>query len=163
ESAHEQSVKTAGLPLVFLFLLALPGTAGAQAPAGSALFTDHCATCHAGNDPRIPTVASLRQHTPESIVDALSNGVMRDIGAALSPAERASIAEFLTGRAPGASSGSNAVAARCAATGTFDAAAGASWRGWGPDPSNARFQTTAAAGLTPDRIPGLTLKWAFGM
>ena len=35
------------------------------------------------------------------------------------------------------------------------------WSGWGADTSNSRFQPAAAAGLTADRVPALTLKWAF--
>jgi polyvinyl alcohol dehydrogenase (cytochrome) len=40
--------------------------------------------------------------------------------------------------------------------------AAANWDGWSPDHSNARFQITAAAGLTAEQIPALKLKWAFG-
>ena len=36
------------------------------------------------------------------------------------------------------------------------------WSGWG-GPGNARFQTKAAAGLTPTDVPKLALKWAFGL
>jgi polyvinyl alcohol dehydrogenase (cytochrome) len=36
------------------------------------------------------------------------------------------------------------------------------WSGWG-GANNARFQTKAAAGLTPTEIPKLTLHWAFGL
>ena len=43
-----------------------------------------------------------------------------------------------------------------------DPFAGAGWNGWSPDVDNSRFQPAAAAGLTPDQVPRLTLKWAFG-
>ncbi|SRR5579883_1870057 len=43
-----------------------------------------------------------------------------------------------------------------------DVAASPSWNGWGPDASNARFQTAAAAQIPADRVPQLRLKWAFG-
>ncbi len=36
------------------------------------------------------------------------------------------------------------------------------WNGWSPDVGNSRFQSAEAAGLTPDQVPNLTLKWAFG-
>lgn len=52
---------------------------------------------------------------------------------------------------------------RCPANpdlGNLDASA--VWSGWG-GAGNARFQTTAAAGLTPADIPKLKLKWAFGL
>src|SRR5215475_9097168 len=36
------------------------------------------------------------------------------------------------------------------------------WSGWG-GADNARFQTKAAASLTPTDVPKLKLKWAFGL
>src|SRR5262249_13180513 len=36
------------------------------------------------------------------------------------------------------------------------------WLGWGYEPTNTRFQDAPAAGLTPDQVPRLKLKWAFG-
>src|SRR4051794_41062635 len=36
------------------------------------------------------------------------------------------------------------------------------WSGWG-GAGNARFQTKAAAGLTPSDVPKLKVKWAFGL
>src|SRR5262249_4593038 len=87
--------------LVVSFVLVLSSSAFAQSPSGSTVFTDHCATCHAGNDQRIPTVAALRQRTPEAIVDALTTGAMRQQGAELTDAERRAVAEFLGGRSAG--------------------------------------------------------------
>ena len=56
-----------------------------------------------------------------------------------------------------------AVTNRCPANselGSLDAAP--SWSGWG-GAGNARFQTTAAAGLTSADVPKLKLKWSFGL
>src|SRR5438046_1848146 len=39
---------------------------------------------------------------------------------------------------------------------------GPRWNGWGADLGNSRFQPAAMAGLTPDQVPLLHLKWAFG-
>jgi polyvinyl alcohol dehydrogenase (cytochrome) len=51
----------------------------------------------------------------------------------------------------------------CAQAGRMgDPAAGASWNGWGPDASNARFQAASAAGISADQVSKLKLKWAFG-
>jgi polyvinyl alcohol dehydrogenase (cytochrome) len=132
----------------------------AQSPNGSTVFTDHCATCHAGTDQRIPTVAALRQRTPETILDALVSGAMRQQGAELSDAERRAVAEFLGGRPLSASTTANA--GRCANPAPFDPAQGASWAGWGPDLSNSRYQPAGPAGLTAETTPKLKLKWAFG-
>ena len=40
---------------------------------------------------------------------------------------------------------------------------GASWHGWGNDLMNTRFQPAKAAGLNPDQVSNLKLKWAFGV
>src|SRR5437879_5704712 len=141
-------------------VLGLATSAFAQAPNGSAVFEAHCATCHVvqrpGSDQRVPTVASLRQRTPEAILEALVTGAMRPQGAELTDAERRSVAEFLGGRPLGASA--SAEAARCANPAPFDPSQGASWGGWGPDSSNARFQPAAQAGLTAETTPKLKLK-----
>jgi polyvinyl alcohol dehydrogenase (cytochrome) len=39
---------------------------------------------------------------------------------------------------------------------------GPRWNGWGVDINNSRFQPTAMAGLTPEQVPRLQLKWEFG-
>jgi polyvinyl alcohol dehydrogenase (cytochrome) len=137
-----------------------PAAAPAQASPGQTLFDTHCSTCHGGDDPRIPSVASLRQRTPESIVDALTTGVMRQQGTELRDSERATIAEFLTGRRP--TIAASTVDSRCVAPAAFQPIQGAAWSGWGPDGTNARFQAAAAAGLTAESVPRLKLKWAFG-
>jgi polyvinyl alcohol dehydrogenase (cytochrome) len=55
-----------------------------------------------------------------------------------------------------------AAANKCAAPApAFSALAG--WNGWGVDPANTRYQPTRAAGLTPEQVGKLKLKWAFGM
>jgi polyvinyl alcohol dehydrogenase (cytochrome) len=137
-----------------------PAAASAQAPPGQTLFETHCTTCHGGDDPRIPSVASLRQRTPEAIVDALTTGVMRQQGTELREPERAAIAEFLTGRP--ASTSASSVDNRCIAPAAFQPIQGAAWSGWGPDGTNARFQAASNAGLTAETVPRLKLKWAFG-
>jgi polyvinyl alcohol dehydrogenase (cytochrome) len=47
--------------------------------------------------------------------------------------------------------------------GLADPASGAAWNGWGADISNSRFQTAKAAQMTAAQVPGLKLKWAFGL
>jgi polyvinyl alcohol dehydrogenase (cytochrome) len=137
-----------------------PVAAPAQTGPGQTLFDTHCATCHSGDDARIPSVANLRQRTPESIIEALTTGLMRQQGTELRDTERDTIAEFLTGRRANASA--SMTANRCVAPAAFSSLQGPAWSGWGPDATNARFQTTAAAGLTAETVPRLKLKWAFG-
>jgi len=143
--------------LLALCVLAAASTASAQ--DGRVLFEARCTTCHAGDDPRTPTVASLRQRPPASIVDALTTGVMREQGSGLSSADRRAIAEYLAGAGVPTSSLSTA-AGRCTTQPPLDHSIGVLWGGWGPDLTNTRYQPKP--GLTADQLPKLTLKWAFG-
>jgi polyvinyl alcohol dehydrogenase (cytochrome) len=150
-------------------LLWTPGFAGAQqaAPNGEAVYRQHCAACHDGTMPRMPSRNALRTLTPEHVETALSSFTMRRQGAALSLAERRAVAEFVTGRDIGTYRAPLEVipkSAYCsAAAATGDPLAGASWNGWSADLRNTRFQPAAAAGLSPTAVPRLKLKWAFGI
>ncbi|MEQ1912831.1 MAG: c-type cytochrome, partial [Vicinamibacterales bacterium] len=68
--------------LLGLCVLVLATPASAQ--DGRAVFDTRCASCHESADARTPTVASLRQRSPESILDALTSGAMRVQGTDLS-------------------------------------------------------------------------------
>lgn len=135
----------------------------AQAPDGRAVFESHCVTCHATADPRIPTVAELRERPPQAIVNALTSGAMRLQGSELTEEERRAVAEYLAGKIVGAvSTPSTSSTGRCAADRPFDSSQGAQWSGWSPDATNTRFQTAPQAGLTATDVPRLRLRWAFG-
>jgi polyvinyl alcohol dehydrogenase (cytochrome) len=139
-----------------------------QAPTGATVYENRCATCHAGTDPRTPTLASLKQKTPQAIVDALTNGVMRQQGSDMTDAEKRAVAEYLGTTTPVApprqrtTDASGSTAGACASTPPFDPSKGPQWNGWGVDVTNQRFQPAAQAGLTADQVPKLKLKWAFG-
>jgi polyvinyl alcohol dehydrogenase (cytochrome) len=155
-------------PAALVIVLTVTASALAQTPGGAsslngrALFENRCATCHAGNDARVPSVAALRERAPEAVVDALTTGAMRQQGSDLSDAERRAIAEYLTGKAIG-SAATPASMGRCASPPLpFDLSRGPQWNGWGVDVTNTRFQPAAQAGLTAEQVPKLTLKWAFG-
>src|SRR4029077_6972555 len=111
----------------------------AQSPTGATVYENRCATCHAGTDPRTPTLASLKQKTPQAIVDALNNGVMRQQGADRTAAEKRAGAEYRGATTPVAPAGatttaaSGATAGVCASTPPFDPSKGPQWNGWGVD------------------------------
>jgi polyvinyl alcohol dehydrogenase (cytochrome) len=153
--------------------------AAAQGARGIAVFEEHCAQCHAAPAPdsRAPNRDALRQHTPESILDAMTSGAMVEQARSLTVDQRRQVAEFIAGRPLGASASGDASAMpnRCSATlgdhrltaaqlsgPMADPMKGPMWNGWGVDLGNSRFQTAAAAGLTADQVPKLKLKWAFG-
>ena len=138
----------------------------AQLPDGAALFNSNCAACHSSGDPRTPTVAALRQRTPDQVLQALTTGPMREQGAKLSDAERRAIAQYLGAAAAAtttaAASAPAPAAGRCTTTPAFDPGVGPSWTGWSVDTTNTRFQPAAQAGITAEQTPKLVLKWAFG-
>ena len=148
----------ASLPLVGSAHLAL-----AQAPDGEALFETHCAVCHV-NPPEsnIPTLEAMAELTPNAVVASMTEGNMRIQGEPLSTAERAAVAEFLTGR-PVSERAAPFSSGFCPEPAPFPTlAAGAIWNGWGPDTRNTRFQQDTG-GLATGDVPKLTLKWAFGI
>src|SRR3954447_13943510 len=81
-------------------LLGLPSRAAAQ--DGGAVFRASCASCHGSPDgaapANAPDLATLRQASPEAILNTLLNGKMRIQAAPLSDADRRAVAEFLGGR-----------------------------------------------------------------
>ena len=88
----------------------------------------------------IPTVAALRQRTPEAILDALTPASMRQQGAEPDDAERRAVAEFL-GTALTAAVDPQ-VAAQCTTAARIRAVrsrAGAAWRSWSPDQPTLAF------------------------
>ena len=95
-------MRRAIVPGVFFGLL-LPCVATAQqsSPSGAAVYKQRCAGCHEGSIPRMPNRAALAKMSPEHIESELASFSMRRQGAALSPAERRAVAEFLTGRPVG--------------------------------------------------------------
>jgi polyvinyl alcohol dehydrogenase (cytochrome) len=139
--------------------------APAQTAPGIAAFDAHCARCHAAPKPgtRVPNLDSLRQRTPESILAAITSGVMTEQARTLTVEQKHQVAEYLAGRPLGAPSPvhSPATPGGCA-TLSADPMKGPAWNGWGVDLGNSRFQPAAAAGLTADQVPKLKLKWAFG-
>ncbi len=155
------------LALTVLLWLIVPARSTAQqAPGGEAVYKQHCAGCHQGTLPRMPSREALRSVSPEHIETALSSFTMRRQGAALSPAERRAVAEFLSGRPAGSYRAPLDVipkSAYCSASvRAGDPLAGVAWNGWGADPRNTRYQPATAAGIAPSDVPRLKVKWAFG-
>jgi polyvinyl alcohol dehydrogenase (cytochrome) len=142
-----------------------PGMQGTE--FGFAVFQQRCMGCHGNPDAplKAPEPAVLRQLTPEAILDALTNGVMKVQGQALSDAQKKQVAESLSGRPLGTTTNGDAanMPNRCTTNRPLASPASAPmWNGWGVDQGNTRFQPARAAGLTADQVPQLKLKWAFG-
>ena len=142
------------VPLCFSWLVAAD-------PSGATVYKYRCAICHeVSGETRAPAPAAMRLMSPENIVRSLDSGLMKEQGAALSAAEKRTVAEFLTGKVIGQASqpgGGNA----CADSKAAFSPSASDWNGWGSDPANTRFQPADRAGLTAAQVPRLKLKWAF--
>jgi polyvinyl alcohol dehydrogenase (cytochrome) len=137
--------------------------AAPQTPDGEAIFARNCVSCHDGAaGSRAPSPDVLKRRSPEAILSALTAGGMRPQGGRLSGAERRAVAEYLSGRALGGDI-TGARIGRCTSPAPLsDPASSPAWIGWSPSITNTRFQSAQQAGLTADRVPKLSLKWAFG-
>ena len=149
-----------------LFFGANHAAALPQAADGEQVYTTHCARCHDDTLPRMPTRDALRERSARQIQTAMTSGVMRQFGGALSAAERRAVAEFLSDDPAGTLASSLTTlpdTAFCSADveTAVDLSAPA-WNGWGVDLTNRRFQPTEAAGLSAEDVPQLSLRWVFG-
>jgi polyvinyl alcohol dehydrogenase (cytochrome) len=154
---------------IFLtLLLALPAAAFAQTPAGSGtppngetLFKTMCAGCHNGlPNSRAPAPETLKQRSPEAILEILTNGAMRSQGSRLDGEQRHLIAEYVSGKPLGGDL-TGAATGKCTSQSKFKPG-GPTWNGWGVNIHNTRFQPAKEAGLTAAQVPHLEVQWAFG-
>ncbi len=141
--------------------------ASASTEVGFGIFQQKCLSCHGKSEyERAPKPAALREMSPEHLYEVLTSGIMYPvIGKDLSERERRLVSESISGRLMGAAVSGDAAKMpnRCPADPPVaDPASGPAWNGWGADLDNSRFQTAAAARLTPAATRKLKLKWAFG-
>jgi polyvinyl alcohol dehydrogenase (cytochrome) len=184
-SVHEKFIGFLFAGSVSLFALLPAAAQQAQQPppmigpparmAAQAVFNSHCASCHqnvkASADENAaqksaPTTETLGQMTPEAIYAALTTGAMVAQAQELSADQKRIIAEFFGGRPLGNADAGDArnMTGHCSANPPLDDPSSlAGWNGWGNGLSNTRFQPAKDAGLSPDRVPLLKLKWAFGL
>ena len=147
-------------PFASLVAVGIGAAPLAAAPDGAALYASRCAACH--DDPRDrtpPRIYLSTFRTPEEIVSALTEGVMRAQATGLGAGEIRALAVYLTGKEP-QETGTPSEANRCRKTGPALRPGRWDWNGWGRDLANTRYQP--APGLTARDVPRLRLKWAFG-
>jgi polyvinyl alcohol dehydrogenase (cytochrome) len=135
--------------------------------SGFGIFQQRCMGCHGNREmsEKAPDPSVLRQMTPEAIYESLTSGVMRVEGEQLSEEERRRVAESVSGRLLGTATNGDAgvMPNRCPGNPPMrDPSTAPAWNGWGADVANTRFQPGKTAGLPVERVPDLTLKWAFG-
>src|SRR5581483_1669986 len=110
-------------------------------------------------------VTTLRQKSPEAIVEALAKGAPHEKARQLSDEDKRLIAEYLSGRnfmAPGSGEASQ-MPNRCPSNPPITSLSTApAWNGWGVDATNGRYQSEKAAALPANQASRLKVKWAFG-
>jgi polyvinyl alcohol dehydrogenase (cytochrome) len=122
---------------------------------GAAVYHRICANCHEGQVAKAPHKMFLQMMPAANIQTALTTGLMKDQGAALTPEERRQVAEYLGGVSPA----TQALAPpRCMGhAAQFDASKKPATVGWGLD--NSGFTPLSAAGLVATDLAHLKLKW----
>jgi len=147
-------------------MLTPASSARAQSSEGIRLFEQYCVGCHGGPtaDNRAPDRESLKQRTPEAILNALTTGSMAINAKELTAQQKRVLAEQFTGHPLGAVQAGPASAMKnhCESKPLGDPRKMPMWNGWGADLGNSRFQPASSAGITADQVPKLKLRWAFG-
>ena len=125
---------------------------------GAEIYAGVCSACHEQGLNRAPQRAMLELMTPESIDQALTDGVMKTQATGLTVADKRMIAEYIAGRTMG---GHVRGPLMCkAGASPFDAAETPPFSGWGLTPDNSHAIPTKVAGVTRANVGRLKLKWA---
>ena len=133
---------------------------------GAALYAQRCVQCHdsSNKDIRAPSRTVLKSKSFDEVLSAITTGTMASFAQGLTNDERTAIASLVTGKVAEAPHATANKSGQCAAErGRLSQAIdGPQWNGWGADLNNSRFQLAAMAGIAPDEVSRLRLKWAFG-
>ena len=133
--------------------------------AGSTIFGNYCENCHGKLD-SAPAPELLKKMTPEHIYEVLTTGVMAPMTQDLDDQQKRDIAEWVGGRKLefGDVGAASQMPNQCSAKATVSSISSLpSWNGWSPGIHDARFQDAKDAGITPEKISDLHLRWAFAL
>jgi len=133
---------------------------GPPSAPGSELFQQFCSSCHDHPKDRIPPRDVIAKRTPDEVMRALTNGLMRTQAAGLNMNDRVAVATFLTGKPPTGNMGRGPEQNLCGKSAGPVTDTGPAWNGWGRDLANTRYQPDP--GLKATDVPHLKVKWAFG-
>lgn len=125
---------------------------------GAKIYKEHCAMCHEGQVPKAPQKMFLQMMSGHTVQDALTDGMMSAQGSALTPEQRAHVAEYLSGASLAAQSATKPVPRCSKDASAFDASMKPSRVSWGY--SNARFIPADTAKLDIAQVGKLKVKWA---
>lgn len=97
-SRFTQHIGAAASGLMMAALLTLPTPLMAQdddVHPGQAVFSNYCAGCHDGGDPRAASTQALQAMTADSLRFALTAGLMQAQGQGLSARQREAVIDYL--------------------------------------------------------------------
>jgi polyvinyl alcohol dehydrogenase (cytochrome) len=140
-----------------------PVVATAPPHPGEAVYKQSCATCHDNTETtRAPSRENLKGMSFQFVNYSLTQGKMKDLGAALSADERAAVVSFVTGRDTTKTvdwtPNMKCTGARAAVDLEGPDAATATHFGY--DGHNTRKLTAKQAGLTTQQLSNMELAWA---
>jgi len=146
------------------------GPEGLPRDPGEVVYEQTCAMCHSRpSGPRVPDLKALMTLTPETIYTQVTTGVMVVPAQKLTDVQKRAVAEYLGGRPLdlNRSGSAQTMSNRCPNNASMadpgrSAGGGLAWNGWSAEAGNTRFAALETAGLTPEQVPHLKLKWAFG-
>lgn len=125
---------------------------------GRALFETNCLTCHGGDVAKAPAAVWLEMMSPDLLLSAMSDGIMKEQSAHLSIEQQTLIAEYIS-RTSLANYQPPEPPALCTGDAMAFAGPAPEKLGWGHD--TRRFVPGDVAGLESSDVDGLTLKWAY--
>jgi len=138
-----------------------------HAQDGAAIYKERCASCHDMPEGRVPALSTIKAMSGEAIYIALTSGAMKTQAEGMSTAQIFTLLGFI---APTGIAGEPPVLTRtCKTSAPFGSAAfktamnAPRWNGWSTSVTNSRFQDARNAGLSPDNVARLKLKWAFNL
>lgn len=131
------------------------------AEKGQKVYDGLCINCHESGVNRAPQRFLLGFMTPESILRALTEGVMRDITAHLSMDEKVAVAEFLSARKLGTSATVSPTLMCEGDAAKFDRSEPPVLQGWGFNSESTHEIPSDVAGINRENVGSLKLKWAF--
>jgi len=127
---------------------------------GAAIYHRVCQQCHEGQALKAPARTFIEMMPPETIVRALTIGIMQLQASGLSDQDKRDVAEYLSGTKFGAPAPPTAPGCVGRAA-HFDLAHEPEVSGWGFSPENTHFIPGSVARLSPSDIPKLKVKWTF--
>lgn len=160
-------MKAGGLALAVLAFgaLAQAQPADEPPPPGKAVYETFCAACHQAPEEgsRAVPVAGLRKMSAQTIMSALTSGVMKPMGDQLDRRQLRDVVAYLA--APEGPVGTGWIDDhRCAADKTgVDLSGRAAQVGFGVDTASSRRMTAAQAGLSTKDLGRLEVAWTFAL